>query len=482
MPSLQGSGFPPPAPPSSVPLSSPPHCLPLSADSRYTHTPPPRPHCPPAACRAQSPAHHHPPSPGAQESLILSPAVRSSAAAAGAAAAAGGGSSATGCSHTSGSIDAATAAESAGDAGSCLSLNASEPSAVHHAHASACPHHTPHHQADDCDSRQSHDHCQHCNHCTCQQHQQHQQQHQQQQQQQQQNSLLSGPHQHCYMHNQHHIHHHHQHHQHPSYHYQQQARCHAPSSSPAVCYRDIGPNDMDDLKALHEATFPIVYEAEFYDNVVHHRGIISWGAVDPSQPGRLIGFITARLVPPAEAHGADVLPLTPPSSWHIPAPTLLYILTLGVAKPYRKAGVASHLVHLLLSHASSLTHCAAVYLHVVSYNTSAIRFYRSLHFVFLRYLPRFYYLEDGYYDAFLFARYVNGWLPPAPRPQAYRGSFELLQPAVTAASTAASAAMSLVCARPSTTLLQAIIPSAWIFKCLEFCRGIFFRRDASRLS
>ncbi|CAI5484019.1 unnamed protein product, partial [Closterium sp. Yama58-4] len=220
--------------------------------------------------------------------------------------------------------------------------------------------------------------------------------------------------------------------------------------------------DMADLKALHEATFPIAYESEFYSNVVHHRGIISWGAVDPCKPDRLVGFITARLVPPAEAQGADVLPLVLPSPRHTPSPSLLYILTLGVAKPYRKAGVASHLVHLLLSHAASLPHCAAVYLHVVAYNAPAIRFYRSLCFCYRRRLSRFYYLEGGEYDALLFARYVNGWLPPDSRSNLQGPTLQLLQPALTSASTAVSAAMSLVCVRPPASLLRAFMHSAWI--------------------
>ncbi|CAI5967530.1 unnamed protein product [Closterium sp. NIES-65] len=337
--------------------------------------------------------------------------------------------------------------------------------------------------------------------------------------------------------------------------------------------------------------YSIRYESEFYSNVVHHRGIISWGAVDHCQPDRLVGFITARLVPPAEAQvcagrmayqvygsgfitarlvppaeaqaqcgtggmekkgereeggvgmvhgvhvwaiiswgavgpykpdrggvhhcmpgsawkgtgavwkegggsaawgyaawgcaaysGADVLPLTPPSPHHTPPPSLVYILTLGVSKRYRKAGVASHLVHLLLSHAASLPHCAAVYLHVVAYNAAAIRFYRSLRFCFRRRLSRFYYLEGGEYDALLFARYVNGWSPPDSRSQLQGPTLQLLQPTFTAASAAVSAAMSLVCVRPPASLLRAAMHSAWICKCLEFFRSTFFSRDASRLA
>ncbi|CAI5487933.1 unnamed protein product [Closterium sp. Naga37s-1] len=397
--------------------------------------------------------------------------------------------------------------------------------------------------------------------------------------------------------------------------------------------------DMGDLKALHEATFPIAYESEFYSNVVHHRGIISWGAVDPCQPDQLVGFLTARLVPPAEAQvlyswgmgigrraggawgacmfgchlmggiiswgGVDpykpdrlvgfiTARLVPPAEaqvlcgkegewgrragaawawgaawvgaawvgaawvgaawvgaawvgaawvgaawvgaawvgaawvgaawvgaawvgaawvgaasavsavstntyitlslsrhaftshtrfshphgltlrgracclWFLPRPATPHrprsstssrsalqsptarlawhptwricfspvppstctwshttpLLSQQLFSPHPcppnpcpsschpPVPTASHLVHLLLSHASSLPHCAAVYLHVVAYNAAAIRFYRSLRFCFRRRLSRFYYLEGGEYDALLFARYVNGWSPP----------------------------------------------------------------------
>ncbi|CAI5957961.1 unnamed protein product [Closterium sp. NIES-65] len=477
--------------------------------------------------------------------------------------------------------------------------------------------------------------------------------------------------------------------------------------------------DMGDLKALHEATFPIAYESEFYSNVVHHRGIISWGAVDPCQPDRLVGFLTARLVPPAEAqrdwlvgfitarlvpaaeaqpdqlvgfitarlvppvgaqaawgaawvgaawvgaawvgaawvgaawvgaawvdaawvgaawvgaawvgaawvgaawvgaawvgaawvgaawvgaawvgaawvgaawvgaawvgaawvgatwvgaawvgaawvgaawvgaasavsavstntyitlslsrhaftshtrfshpHGLTLrgrtcclwppfhlvpplFPLVPqhptwcicfspmpPPSRTVPPSTCTWshttpLLSQQLFSPHPcppnpcpsschpPVPTASHLVHLLLSHASSLPHCAAVYLHVVAYNAAAIRFYRSLRFCFRRRLSPFYYLEGGEYDALLFARYVNGWSPPDSRSQLQGPTLQQLQPAFTAASAAVTAAMSLVSFRPPASLLRAAMHSAWICKCLEFFRSTFFSRDASRLA
>ncbi|CAI7843276.1 unnamed protein product, partial [Closterium sp. NIES-54] len=60
----------------------------------------------------------------------------------------------------------------------------------------------------------------------------------------------------------------------------------------------------------------------------------------------------SSLPPPLfPSQGADVLPLIPPSPCHTPSPSL-YILTLGVSKPYRKAGVGKH--RLWLSHACRL--------------------------------------------------------------------------------------------------------------------------------
>ena len=60
-----------------------------------------------------------------------------------------------------------------------------------------------------------------------------------------------------------------------------------------------------------------------------------------------------------------------------------YILSLGVASTYRKQGIASLLLDQLISYLNT-NYCnqvKALYLHVLTTNTQAIRFYehRSLH-------------------------------------------------------------------------------------------------------
>ncbi|KAJ6858644.1 hypothetical protein NC652_041056 [Populus alba x Populus x berolinensis] len=72
------------------------------------------------------------------------------------------------------------------------------------------------------------------------------------------------------------------------------------SHRPTICYRPIQPSDLEVLERLHADIFPIRYEEEFFQNVVHARDIVSWAAVDRSRPNghsdELIGFVTARIV------------------------------------------------------------------------------------------------------------------------------------------------------------------------------------------
>jgi len=184
------------------------------------------------------------------------------------------------------------------------------------------------------------------------------------------------------------------------------------SHPPAITYRPIRPSDLEVLQEIHEALFPIKYEAEFFMNVVHGKGIISWAAVDSNrsdlQCDELIGFVTARVVTATEGEESDMLGYEMLKTER----SLIYILTLGVIKPYRNCGIASALVWEVIHYASRISTCRAVYLHVISYNQSAIHFYQKNMFHCLRRLHNFYCIEGRYYDAYLYVYYVNGGRSP----------------------------------------------------------------------
>lgn len=47
----------------------------------------------------------------------------------------------------------------------------------------------------------------------------------------------------------------------------------------SALFRSIVPEDLDNLRAAHQALFPIDYEAHFYDCVINERdSIFSWAA------------------------------------------------------------------------------------------------------------------------------------------------------------------------------------------------------------
>eukprot|EP01018_Ginkgo_biloba_P031690 Gb_12740 [translate_table: standard] len=184
------------------------------------------------------------------------------------------------------------------------------------------------------------------------------------------------------------------------------------SHLPTIVYRSIRPSDLEVLKEIHESLFPIRYESQFFLNVVNGRGIVSWAAVDMNRPDASrdepIGFVTARVVAGTESEMADMLGYESLKTER----TFVYILTLGVIKPYRNLGIASALVWEVIEYASSIPSCRAVYLHVISYNQSAILFYKKNSFRCLRKLENFYYINGHHYDAYLYIYYVNGGRAP----------------------------------------------------------------------
>lgn len=55
------------------------------------------------------------------------------------------------------------------------------------------------------------------------------------------------------------------------------------------------PEDLHDLRAAHQALFPIDYESHFYDCVIHNKDdIFSWAAVCRSLPASLLRHHTVR--------------------------------------------------------------------------------------------------------------------------------------------------------------------------------------------
>ncbi len=79
--------------------------------------------------------------------------------------------------------------------------------------------------------------------------------------------------------------------------------------------------------------------------------------------------------------------------------TFGYISTLGVIDEFRKIGLGKILVKKAMEIVQMKKNCLAVYLHVVEYNKSAIKFYEKLDFIESEFIQDYYTIKDAKYNA-----------------------------------------------------------------------------------
>ena len=61
-------------------------------------------------------------------------------------------------------------------------------------------------------------------------------------------------------------------------------------------------------------------------------------------------------------------------------PRMFYIMTLGNTERFRKQRLGTKMIHDCLKMIEKVPTCGAVYLHVITYNIAAIKFYEMLGF------------------------------------------------------------------------------------------------------
>ncbi|XP_075422443.1 N-alpha-acetyltransferase 60 [Ascaphus truei] len=167
-------------------------------------------------------------------------------------------------------------------------------------------------------------------------------------------------------------------------------------------------DDIDTVKELCADWFPIEYPDSWYRDITSNKKFFSLAA---THRGQIVAMIVAEIKGRTKVHkeDGDILASGFPGDAQV-----AYILSLGVMKEFRKQGIGSLLLESLKSHISSTAqdHCKALYLHVLSTNSSAIRFYENRHFRQHHYLPYYYSIRGVLQDAYTYVLYLNGGHPP----------------------------------------------------------------------
>jgi ribosomal protein S18 acetylase RimI-like enzyme len=180
-----------------------------------------------------------------------------------------------------------------------------------------------------------------------------------------------------------------------------------PALLDALAYGAILAEDVAALKALHEMSFPVSYNDRFYGEVAKQqylgRPLIS---VVAKGGGELVAGITAQI---KVLHPEDAeQPHLDAASRERGFSRGCYVMTLATAERARRMGVGSMLLEHMLAAAERDPSCGVVYLHVITYNESAIRFYERHGFRRLRTVQGFYLINGQSFDSFLYARFLAG--------------------------------------------------------------------------
>jgi ribosomal protein S18 acetylase RimI-like enzyme len=179
-----------------------------------------------------------------------------------------------------------------------------------------------------------------------------------------------------------------------------------------VVYRPVEPTDVDRVKELHEAWFPVRYEDAFYTKVVNcgadHRPYFTTVATLRST-GLIVGMVTANVIAEDDCDEKDDLL----SSLSFSQRKVAYILTLGVDAQYRQNGLGRIMLDMLRQYLEGRSdRCHAMYLHCLSTNYSALRFYERMLFEQVKLQVDFYNFHGANHNAVTLVRCIGAGRRP----------------------------------------------------------------------
>jgi len=216
-----------------------------------------------------------------------------------------------------------------------------------------------------------------------------------------------------------------------------------PNTTTVISFRRIQPKDRTQIQALHEEWFPVEYQDEFYDDLCWHQKMCHSGHDlytmvatipkkmnnnlhgdnknddddhdddhdndnnDPSDE-QIIACLVGCVLS-AHKLNASSRELLVPSYPHRHS-KLFYIMTLGTVTEYRHLGLASQLVQQVADRVIGRdVELGTLYLHVITLNEAAIRFYENkLGFWRVQEIQDYYTIDGEHYNCYLYAKYFHG--------------------------------------------------------------------------
>jgi ribosomal protein S18 acetylase RimI-like enzyme len=150
-----------------------------------------------------------------------------------------------------------------------------------------------------------------------------------------------------------------------------------------LSYRCILPKDRERIQLLHEEWFPVAYQDDFYDNLVLGKMLTTnsplYTNLICNKQDEIKACLVGMSVKGSRLNLASRQLLLP--DWPHRHERAFYIMTLGTVPEFRHMGLATSLIDELVEQVVQTDQeYGAMYLHVITSNQSAIRFYERLKF------------------------------------------------------------------------------------------------------
>jgi ribosomal protein S18 acetylase RimI-like enzyme len=189
-----------------------------------------------------------------------------------------------------------------------------------------------------------------------------------------------------------------------------------------IYFKEFTKEHMNEIKILHKEWFPIDYDDSFYEkmfaesNPKERNPFYNYGAFykadgqeyilggifcEMKEESHLKRYIQPEVMKNYQiSFYEDILNFTPQYKY-------LYIMTIGVIDECRRLKLGTKLLNLVTDHFMNTYNCLGIYLHVVEYNNTAIKFYMKNEFLDLALVKNYYCIGDNYYSSKVFVKFFS---------------------------------------------------------------------------
>jgi ribosomal protein S18 acetylase RimI-like enzyme len=176
-----------------------------------------------------------------------------------------------------------------------------------------------------------------------------------------------------------------------------------------ISYRRLQIHDLPEVMNLHREWFPIEYTEQYFKDIIDNKNnsYISIAATYllNNNEENILGLILAECK--EERHYNSQVPEgLRKTSWINNKYKYIYIMTLGVVDECRGIGFAGLLLNKLITEVRKVN-SAVLYLHVVDYNTTAIKYYLKNGFIEASLIKNYYHIKDDVYDTKVMVRQLE---------------------------------------------------------------------------